>query len=99
SSRMRIQIERRGIRGYECASCRRRTWRTRDRAERTWDDLSWAEQPRPARLSATADLLPDVRHPHRADRGRRPQGTHHAAAAPATATRDGEARRHAGESL
>ena len=41
---MRIHIERRGIRGYECSGCGRRTWRVRDRAERTWDDLPWAEQ-------------------------------------------------------
>ena len=40
---MRIRIERRGIRGYECYGCRRRTWRVRDRAERTWDDVPWAE--------------------------------------------------------
>src|SRR5207247_6956140 len=38
----RIAIERRGIRGYECSGCRRRTWRVRDRADRTWDDLPWA---------------------------------------------------------
>ena len=37
-------FEQRGIRGYECSGCRRRTWRVRDRAERTWDDLPWAEQ-------------------------------------------------------
>ena len=41
---VRIHIERRGIRGYECSGCRRRTWRVRDRAERTWNDLPWAEQ-------------------------------------------------------
>jgi transposase len=41
---VRIHIERRGIRGSECSGCRRRTWRVRDRAERTWDDLPWAEQ-------------------------------------------------------
>src|SRR5712691_13283170 len=40
---MRIRIERRGIRGYECSGCRRRTWRVRDRAERTWTDVPWAE--------------------------------------------------------
>src|SRR6202011_1707457 len=40
----RIHVERRGIRGYECSGCRRRTWRVRDRAERIWDDLPWAEQ-------------------------------------------------------
>ena len=40
---MRIRIDRRGIRGYECSGCRRRTWRVRDRAERTWDDSPWAE--------------------------------------------------------
>ena len=40
---MRIRIERRGIRGYECSGCRRRTWRVRDRAERTWADVPWAE--------------------------------------------------------
>jgi transposase len=43
SARVRIRIERRGIRGYECSGCGRRTWRVRDRAERTWDDLPWAE--------------------------------------------------------
>ena len=37
-------FERRGIRGYGWSGCRRRTWRVRDRAERTWDDLPWAEQ-------------------------------------------------------
>jgi transposase len=40
---MRIYIERRDIRGYACSGCGRRTWRVRDRAERTWDDLPWAE--------------------------------------------------------
>jgi transposase len=44
-SRIRVRIERRGIRGYACSGCRRRTWRVRDRAERTWDDLPWAEHP------------------------------------------------------
>jgi transposase len=42
-AQLRISIERRGIRGDECSGCRRRTWRTRDRAARTWDDLPWAE--------------------------------------------------------
>src|SRR5438034_2786903 len=42
SAWVRIAIERRGIRGYECSGCRRRTWRVRDRADRTWDDLPWA---------------------------------------------------------
>lgn len=41
-ARMRIWIERRGIRGYECSGCGRRTWRVRDAKERTWDDLPWA---------------------------------------------------------
>ena len=40
---LQIRIERRGVHGYECSGCRRRTWRVRDRAERTWDDLPWAE--------------------------------------------------------
>jgi hypothetical protein len=43
STRVQIRIERRGFSGYECSGCRRRTWRVRDRAERTWDDLPWAE--------------------------------------------------------
>jgi transposase len=43
SARVRISLKRRGIRGYECSGCRRRTWRVRDQAERTWDDLPWAE--------------------------------------------------------
>jgi transposase len=42
-TQIRIRIERRGVRGYECSGCRRRTWRVRDRTERTWDDLPWAE--------------------------------------------------------
>jgi hypothetical protein len=33
SARVRITIERRGIRGYRCSGCQRRTWRVRDRAE------------------------------------------------------------------
>ena len=37
-ARMRIWIERRGIRGYECSGCGRRTWRVRDTQVRTWDD-------------------------------------------------------------
>jgi transposase len=41
-ARLRIWLERRGIRGYECSGCRRRTWQVRDRRVRTWDDLSWA---------------------------------------------------------
>jgi transposase len=42
-TRVLIRIERQSIRGYECSGCRRRTWRVRDRVERTWDDLRWAE--------------------------------------------------------
>lgn len=42
-ARIRVWIERRGIRGYECSGCRQRTWRVRDHAERTWEDLPWAE--------------------------------------------------------
>src|SRR5262245_43362788 len=45
SARIWIRIERRGIRGYECSGCRRRSWRVRDRAERTWDDLHWPSTP------------------------------------------------------
>jgi transposase len=41
-TRVRVSIERRGIRGYECSGCRRRTWRVRDAKTRTWDDLPWA---------------------------------------------------------
>lgn len=44
-ARLRIWLERRGIRGYECSGCRRRTWRVRDAKVRTWDDLPWAEHP------------------------------------------------------
>jgi transposase len=42
-ARVRVRIERSGIRGYECSGCRRRTWRVRDRKERTWADVAWAE--------------------------------------------------------
>ena len=40
--RIRIGIERRGLRRYECSGCRRRTGHVRDAKERTWDDLPWA---------------------------------------------------------
>jgi len=40
--RIRIGLERRGIRRYECSGCRRRTGQVRDTKERTWDDLPWA---------------------------------------------------------
>lgn len=44
-ARVRIWIERRGIRGYACSGCGRRTWRIRDAKVRTWDDLPWAAHP------------------------------------------------------
>ena len=44
-ARLLIGLERRGIRGYECSSCRRRTWQVRDAKPRTWDDLPWAAHP------------------------------------------------------
>jgi transposase len=37
-----IWLERRGIRGYECSGCGRRTWQVRDAKPRSWDDLPWA---------------------------------------------------------
>ena len=42
-ARVRIWIERRGVRGYACSGCGRRTWRVRDAKARAWDDLPWAE--------------------------------------------------------
>jgi transposase len=42
-TRVRIWIDRRGIRGYACSGSRRRTWHVRDLKQRTWDDLPWAE--------------------------------------------------------
>jgi transposase len=44
-SRIRIRLERRGIRRYECSGCQRRTGRVRDMKERSWDDLPWAHHP------------------------------------------------------
>jgi transposase len=41
-ARLRIWLERRGIRGYACSGCGRRTWQVRDVKLRTWDDLPWA---------------------------------------------------------
>jgi transposase len=41
-TRLRVWIERRGIRGYECSGCGRRRWCVRDTVERTWDELPWA---------------------------------------------------------
>lgn len=45
NARVRVAIERRGIRGYECSGCRRRTWQVRDSKPRTRDDLPWAAHP------------------------------------------------------
>jgi len=42
-ARVRVWIERRGIRGHQCSGCGRRTWRVRGVKPRTWDDLPWAE--------------------------------------------------------
>ena len=44
-SRLRLQLERRGIRRYVCNGCGRRTGRVRAARERTWDDLPWALHP------------------------------------------------------
>ena len=44
-ARVRMWIEHRGVRGYVCSGCRRRTWQVRDAKERTWDDLPWAAHP------------------------------------------------------
>jgi transposase len=41
-SRLTIRIERRGVRGYECSGCGRRTSRVRSARDRTWDDVPWA---------------------------------------------------------
>src|SRR2546425_4422866 len=41
-SRLRIRIERRGVRRYVCSGCGRRTGRVRSIRDRTWDDLPWA---------------------------------------------------------
>ncbi len=40
--RLRLRIERRGLRGYECGGCRGRTGHVRDATARTWEDLPWA---------------------------------------------------------
>ena len=42
TARLRIRIERRGIRRYWCGGCGRRTGRVRSARDRTWDDLPWA---------------------------------------------------------
>jgi transposase len=41
-TQLRVCLERRGIRGYECSGCRRRTWRVRDATTRSWEELPWA---------------------------------------------------------
>lgn len=45
TSRLRVQIERRGGRGFPCGGCGRRTPKVRSVRERTWDDLPWAAHP------------------------------------------------------
>src|SRR5260221_14103980 len=42
SGRLRIRIERRGVRRYTCSGCGRRTGRVRSSRDRTWDNLPWA---------------------------------------------------------
>ena len=41
-ARLRIWLDRRGIRGHECSGCGRRTCQVRDANPRIWDDLLWA---------------------------------------------------------
>jgi transposase len=43
--RLRIRVDRRGIRRYTCSGCGRRTGRVRDQHDRTWQDLPWAAHP------------------------------------------------------
>jgi len=43
--RLRLHLERRGVRRYACGACRRRTGRVRAARDRTWDDLPWATHP------------------------------------------------------
>lgn len=40
-SRLEISVQRKGVRGYACSGCGRRTWHIRSRRRRTWDDLPW----------------------------------------------------------
>lgn len=42
TARLRIRVERRGLRCYCCGGCGRRTGRVRSVRDRTWDDLPWA---------------------------------------------------------
>jgi transposase len=44
-SRLRMRVERRGVRRYACSGCGRRTSRVRSVRDRTWDDLPWAAHP------------------------------------------------------
>jgi transposase len=45
NGRLRMRIERRGVRRYACSGCGRRTGRVRSCRDRTWDDLPWAAHP------------------------------------------------------
>jgi transposase len=45
TSRLRIHVERHGLRRYVCSGCGRRTGRVRGTGDRTWDDLPWAAHP------------------------------------------------------
>ena len=81
--------------GYECSGCRRRTWQVRDRTDRRWDDLPWAEH-----------SVTQVYQQRRvcclwtSPRGRRAGSLRMAeGVALATTARDGKVRRHAGEPL
>jgi Integrase core domain/zinc-finger of transposase IS204/IS1001/IS1096/IS1165 len=40
-SRLRMRIERRGVRRYACSRCGRHTGRVRSTRDRAWDDLPW----------------------------------------------------------
>ena len=41
--RLVIEVERRGLRRFDCSGCGRRTGRVRDAKMRTWADVPWAE--------------------------------------------------------
>jgi hypothetical protein len=66
SGRLRIRIQRRGIRRHCCNGCGRRTGRVRSSRERTWDDGSDGSSVERAGFAPSASSLPI---PKRGSRG------------------------------
>ena len=79
NARLRIWLARRGIRGYECSGCGRRTWQVRDVRLRTWDD-----QVACSRLDELCTISAQLFAEHQVTTGSHPSYRHEEPASPNT---------------